>query len=125
MTHAILKYKKISDNKQLRSFLGLTLYYLKCIPFFSKVATPLFALIRKDVLFQWNEQCQSSFAVLSQQQENGLIALIAYASRTLQKHDQSYEITELEALGVVWAIRHFRPYIRISMLVKCTLIVRL
>lgn len=46
-------------------------------------------------------------AVLGQQQDSGLVAPLAYASRTLQKHEQNYGATELEALGVVWAIRHF------------------
>jgi len=50
-------------------------------------------------------------AVLSQQQESGLVTPIAYTSRTLQRHEQNYGVTELEALGVVWAIRHFRPYL--------------
>lgn len=133
------------DVRQLRSFLGLASYYRRFIPAFSKVAAPLFALTRKDALFQWDESCQKSFdrlkgllikapllvfpdftkpfvletdasgqglgAVLSQQQESGLVAPIAYASRTLQKHEQNYGATELEALGVVWAIRHFRPYL--------------
>ena len=46
-------------------------------------------------------------AVLAQKQENGLAAPIAFASRTLQKHDQHYGVTELEALGVVWETKHF------------------
>ena len=37
-------------------------------------------------------------AVLSQVQEDGSIRLIAYASRTLQKHEYNYGATELEAL---------------------------
>lgn len=40
-------------------------------------------------------------AVLFQEQKNGLIALIAFASHTLQKHEQNYAIAELETLGVV------------------------
>ena len=36
---------------------------------------------------------------------------IAYASRSLQKHERNYGITELEGLGVVWAVRHFRTYL--------------
>ena len=50
-------------------------------------------------------------AVLAQEQGNGLIAPIAFASRTLQKHEQNYGVTELEALEVVWAIKHFQPYL--------------
>ena len=142
---AVKNFATPADVRQLRSFLGLASYYRRFIPAFSKVATPLFALTRKDALFRWDEQCQKSFdhlkdlliqapllvfpdfakpfvletdasgqglgAVLGQQQESGLVAPIAYASRTLQKHEQNYGVTELEALGVVWAIRHFRPYL--------------
>ena len=50
-------------------------------------------------------------AVLAQQQEDGTVAPIAYASRSLQKHEKNYGITELEGLGVVWAAKHFRPYL--------------
>ena len=50
-------------------------------------------------------------AVLAQEQDTGVKAPIAYASRTLQKHEKNYGVTELEALGVVWAVKHFRPYL--------------
>ena len=50
-------------------------------------------------------------AVLSQVQEDGSTQPIAYASRTLQKHDCNYGATELEVLGVVWAVKHFRSYL--------------
>ena len=50
-------------------------------------------------------------AVLSQKQDNGTIRPIAYASRTLQPHERNYGISELEGLGVVWAVRHFRHYV--------------
>ena len=47
-------------------------------------------------------------AVLSQKQPDGKVAPIAYASRTLQAHEKNYGISELEALAVVWATKHFR-----------------
>ena len=50
-------------------------------------------------------------AVLAQEQPDGTVHPIAYASRSLQKHEKRYGITELEGLGVVWAVRHFRPYL--------------
>ena len=40
-----------------------------------------------------------------------LVRPIAYASRTLQDHEKRYRITELEGLGVVWAVKYFRPYL--------------
>ena len=36
---------------------------------------------------------------------------ITYASQTLQPHERNYGSTELEALGVVWTVRHFRQYL--------------
>ena len=50
-------------------------------------------------------------AVLAQEQADGSVRPIAYASRSLLKHELNYGITELEGLGVVWAVRHFRPYL--------------
>ena len=50
-------------------------------------------------------------AVLEQKQEDGMLHPVAYASRTLTKHERKYSITELEALGVVWALKHFRAYL--------------
>ena len=50
-------------------------------------------------------------AILAQKNEADLLAPIAFASRSLQKHEKNYCSTELEALAVVWAVRHFRPYL--------------
>ena len=50
-------------------------------------------------------------AVLAQEVEDGTLHPVAYASRTLQPHEQNYGATELEALGVVWATKHFRHYL--------------
>ena len=50
-------------------------------------------------------------AVLAQAQDDGTVRPIAYASRTVQKHEANYGITKLEALGVVWAVKHFRIYL--------------
>jgi len=47
-------------------------------------------------------------AVLLQVQEDGSIRPTAYASCTLQKHECNYGEIELEALGVVWAVKHFQ-----------------
>ena len=142
---AVQEFPTPTNLKQLRSFLGLALYYRRFIRNFSKVANPLFALMKKDTVYEWTPQCQIVFeelkklltsspilafpdfskgfllatdasgvglgAVLSQVQDDSSIRPIAYASRTLQKHESNYGVTELEALGVVWAVIHFRSYL--------------
>ena len=142
---AVRGFPRPRDLKQTRSFLGLASYYRRFIPSFSKVATPLYALTKKDTPFEWTSSCEEAFnqlktilteapvlafpnfscdfrletdasglglgAVLSQEQADGSMRPIAYASRTLQPHERNYAATEMEALGVVWAVRHFRQYL--------------
>ena len=142
---AIQGFPVPSDLRSLRSFLGLKSYYHRFIPSFSRVASPLFALTKKEVPFEWSSSCQEAFeslkqllmgapvlafpklgqgfiletnasgtglgAVLAQEQPDGSVRPVAYASRTLQPHERNYGVTELEALGVVWVIKHFRHYL--------------
>ena len=49
-------------------------------------------------------------AVLEQETCNGWVT-IAYASRFLNKAEEKYSINELELLGVVWALEHFKHYL--------------
>ena len=46
-------------------------------------------------------------AVLAQEQDDGHVHPIAYASRALSPTESKYAITELETLAVVWAMSHF------------------
>ena len=43
--------------------------------------------------------------VLAQEQDGPSIRPLAYASRSLLKHEQNYGMTELEALAVVWGVK--------------------
>lgn len=49
-------------------------------------------------------------SVLSQN-VNGKDLPISYASRTLNKHEEKLSTIEKELLAIVWACKHFRPYI--------------
>ena len=50
-------------------------------------------------------------AVLAQQQEDGKVHPIAFASRALNNHKRNYGIKEMGTLAVVWAAKLFRPYL--------------
>ena len=50
-------------------------------------------------------------AVLAQEQNTVVKASIAYVNHTPQKHEKNYGVTELEALRVVWGVKHFYPYL--------------
>lgn len=49
--------------------------------------------------------------VLSQVQTDGNMCRITFAIRTLQTHECNYGIMELEALAVVYEVKHFRQYL--------------
>ena len=50
--------------KQIQQFLGLCGYYRKFVQDFSKIAAPMFNLLRKDVQWEWTKECQLAFAEL-------------------------------------------------------------
>jgi hypothetical protein len=50
-----------TNISQLRSALGLFSYYRKFVKDFSKIARPLFELLKKEQFFQWNERRQNAF----------------------------------------------------------------
>ena len=55
---AILNWKPPTSVTEIRSFLGLAGYYRKFVEGFSKIATPLTRLTKKEEPFLWSEACQ-------------------------------------------------------------------
>jgi hypothetical protein len=58
---AVRWFLKPMTITSVRSFLGLTGYYCKYIRGYSRIASPLFELTKKDVVFIWNQDCQRAF----------------------------------------------------------------
>jgi hypothetical protein len=77
---------------EIRSFLGFATYYRRFIPHFSTVASPMTALTRKDVVFDWSEECELAFRrlkgslmsapVLAYPRQQGQLILDTDASNT-------------------------------------------
>ena len=65
----------------------------------------------KEFVLETDASLEGLGAILSQRQSDGYLHPIAYASRCLQPHERNYAITELETLGLVWAAKHFCPYL--------------
>lgn len=129
--------KKVKD---IQAFIGLAEYYRKFIEGFSKIAKPLTKLTKKGENFEWTQEQQNIFetlkeklttapvlkypefivttdtsdyaigAILSQGQI-GQDRPIAYVSRVLSMAELNYSTTEKELLAIVWAVKHFRPYL--------------
>ena len=137
---AIVDWKPPTNAIEVRSFLGLAGYYRKFVEGFSKIATPLTKLTRKEEKFIWSEACQNSFDELKQRlttapvltlpsgsegfivyydvsrQGLGCVLMqhdrvIAYASRQLKKHEVNYPTHDLELAAVVFALRIWRHYL--------------
>ena len=57
----MVNWKPLKNVSEVRSFLGLAGYYRKFVEEFSKIATPLTKLTRKDVKYDCVDACQKSF----------------------------------------------------------------
>jgi len=53
-----------TDTRQLKGFLGLSGYYRRFNPNFSKIAKPLTELLRKNTPFVWNRRTYEAFITL-------------------------------------------------------------
>ncbi len=133
-----------TNVKSLKTFCGMISYYRRFIPNCSKIASPLYKLLKKDVRYEWNEPQENAFQhlktkltshpilqypdfskefILTTDASNcGLGAVlsqgpigkdlpIAYASRSLNKSEVHYTVSEKELLSIVWATKYFRPYL--------------
>ena len=136
----IVNWKPPTNVTKIRSFLGLAGYYRKFVEGFSKLATPLTKLTRKEEKFVWSEASQQSFDELKQKLTSATVLtlpsrhdgytvyydasrqglgcvlmqhenVIAYASRQLKKHEKNYPTHDLELAVVFFALRIWRHYL--------------
>ena len=63
----IVERKSPTNLKQLQQFLGLCGYYRKFINNFAKIASPLYNLLKKNKVWDWNVECHQAFEFLKQE----------------------------------------------------------
>ena len=56
-----------TNVSEVRSFLGLVTFYSKFVPNLATMAAPIYQLTRKNVPFDWNEECEKAFNALKQE----------------------------------------------------------
>ena len=61
---AVSDWPRPTNVHEVRSFLGLAGYYRRFVEGFSKIASSLTMLTRKNVKFQWSDACEKSFQEL-------------------------------------------------------------
>ncbi|GBN22924.1 Retrovirus-related Pol polyprotein from transposon 17.6 [Araneus ventricosus] len=60
-TVTVNEFKTPENERDVKSFLGLTGFFRRYIRNFAKRSAPLSNLLRKDVSFDWNEEAQKAF----------------------------------------------------------------
>jgi hypothetical protein len=136
----VLEWKPPTMVSEVRSFLGLTGYYRRFIPNFSKIAKPITKLLKKRNKYLWSKTCDEAFEhlkrllttsyVLAQRDTTkpfdvycdasgiglgGVLMqegrVISYSSRQLRHHEEHYPTHDFELAAVVMALRTWRHYL--------------
>ena len=84
---------------QLRATLGHIGYYRKFINRYAHINVPMEKLLKKDIEFQWNDECQQSLDILKEKMETTPILVFPDWSKEFHVHVYASSI----ALGVVLA----------------------
>ncbi|GJR54474.1 putative reverse transcriptase domain-containing protein [Tanacetum coccineum] len=137
---AVMNWQTPKDVGEIQSFLGLAGYYRRFIQDFSKIASSLTKLTKKNAPFVWGEEqeeafvtlrrklCETPILVLPDGTEDMVVycdasylglgcvlmqrgKVIAYASRQLKKHEENYPTHDLEFAAVVLALKIWRHYL--------------
>ena len=62
---------------EICNFLGLAGYYRRFIEDFSRLATPMTRLTRKEVKFEWNDLCEKAFQELKRRLTSAPILIVS------------------------------------------------
>jgi hypothetical protein len=82
---------------QLKSTLGHTGYYKKFIRGYAQITAPMEKLLKKDIKYQWNDECQKSLDILKEKMVTAPILVFPDWSKEFHVHVDASAI----ALGAV------------------------
>ena len=137
---AVMSWERPKSVFEIRSFLGLAWYYRRFIEDFSRLATPMTRLTRKEVKFKWNDLCEKAFLELKRRLTSAPIIIVpergqrytvycdaskvglgcvlmqsgrvvAYGSRQLKNHEQNYPTHDMESTAIVFALKIWHHYL--------------
>jgi hypothetical protein len=95
----VRKFPVPRNQKQIKSFLGLTNFYRKFISGYSLISRPVRELLKNDRKFLWTKECDESFQELKEK-------LITAPVLMLPKLDQAYFVsTDASRSGIAWTIQ--------------------
>src|ERR1700724_2672312 len=87
---SIARWAVPTKVKEVQSFLGLANYYRRFIKDFSKIATPLHKLTRKDHPWSWTDDCQKAFNILKRRfTDEPILAMVDTTKRMWIESDAS------------------------------------
>ena len=131
---AVMSWERLKSVFEIHSFLGLAGYYRKFIEDFSQLAVPMIRLTWKEVKFEWNDLYERAFQELKRRLTSTPIMIVsekghrytvyydaskdglgcvlmqsrrvvAYGSRQLKNHEQSYPTHDIELAAIVFALK--------------------
>ncbi|GFX18695.1 retrovirus-related Pol polyprotein from transposon opus [Trichonephila clavipes] len=111
---AITKMKPPKNSKEVSKVLGMAGLYQKFIPKYAEAPVSQLPNFTEQFNLFTDASGVGIGAVLNQNHRP-----IAFASRTLNKAERNYTVTERECLAVIWALNKFKTYFG-SLLVKVT-----
>ena len=136
----VINWERPKSVFEMCSFLGLTEYYRRFIEDFSRLVAPMTRLTRKEVKFEWNDQCEKAFQELKRRlisapilivpergqmytvyydaykDELGCVLMqsgrvVAYGSRQLKNHERNYSTHDMELAAIVFALKIWHHYL--------------
>jgi hypothetical protein len=139
-TAAVTQWPVPKDTHQLKQFLGLAQYFAKYIRAYGPMAAPLYALLKKNVPWQWGDNQAKAFALIKEAMTSppllqlpdwtksftlvcdasvhgvGSVLLqddkpIAFRSRKFTPAEYNYSTGDQELLAVIDALQFFRCYV--------------